>query len=168
MTKVSVEDFAKHRGIQGRSVRRYIAEGIIPPAAIIRERHRVFIDQAQADKYLNKHIVPRKNLLAAGKVDTAQAIEKAATSGLSFHEARTVKERFTAALRKLEYEEKSGKLVDAETVKLAAFNKARAVRDTLLNIPDRIAPILAAEADEAAVNKILATEIRSALEDLAK
>ncbi len=168
MIKVSIEDFAKHRGLTGRSVRRYIAEEVIPEEAIIRERHRVFIDQGKADKFLNKHIVPRKKLLEATKVDAAQIIEKAATSGLSFHEARTLKERFTAGLRKLELDERSGKLIDAEAVKLAAFNKARAVRDALLNISDRIAPILAAESDETKVNAILMAEIRNALEDLAK
>lgn len=158
MRKTTVKDYAVHRGITERAVRGYLNDGTIPDTAIVRERHRVYIDQDAADKQLQKNITTRKQLLKP----------KAATSGLSFHEARTVKERFLAALRKLEYEEKSGKLVDAESVKIAAFNKARALRDTLLNIPDRIAPILAAEANETKINEILTKEIRSALESLSK
>ena len=59
----------------------------------------------------------------------------------------------------------AGKYVDADEVKVAAFNKARIVRDGLLNIPDRLAALLAAESDEHKVHKLLASEIRAVLEE---
>ena len=40
------------------------------------------------------------------------------------------------------------------------------MRDALLNIPERLAAMLAAEADERRVHEILAAEIRAALEAL--
>ena len=59
-------------------------------------------------------------------------------------------------------------LVSAEQVRVAAFNKARIVRDVLLNIPDRVASIVASIADEHKVHEILTTEIRIVLEELSR
>lgn len=53
-------------------------------------------------------------------------------------------------------------------VKDAAFASARQIRDALLNIPDRISSILAAESDHDRTREILTTEIRQALESLEK
>ena len=60
----------------------------------------------------------------------------------------------------------AGKFVDADEVKAAAFNRARVVRDSLLNIPDRLAAVIAAEADATTIHALLSTEIRQALEEL--
>ncbi|MBI3693743.1 MAG: hypothetical protein HY238_02725 [Acidobacteria bacterium] len=68
----------------------------------------------------------------------------------------------THRLAKLDYEERSGKLVDAEEVTKAAFDDARVVRDRLLTIADRIASLLAAESDSKKVYNILASGIRDA------
>ena len=62
--------------------------------------------------------------------------------------------------------EQLSKLVDADEMKAVAFNKARVVRDGLLNIPDRIAAVLAAETDPRKVHQILTAEIRTVLEEL--
>ena len=59
-------------------------------------------------------------------------------------------------------------LVSAEQVRVAAFNKARIVRDLLLNIPDRVASIVASTNDEHKVHEILTTEIRIVLEELSR
>lgn len=178
MPNITVSEYAKHRGVHERSVRRYLADRLIPEAAQIRKGRLLFIDQAKADKALGKSITTRKELLtgdasppATGKVTPdhkALTTEKAGTAGLSFHDARTLSERYKAALRKIELDEKTGRLVEAEQVKIAAFNKSRAVRDSLLNIPDRVAPILAAETDELRVSEILNQELKAALEELAR
>jgi phage terminase Nu1 subunit (DNA packaging protein) len=56
-----------------------------------------------------------------------------------------------------------GDLVDAATVRRDAFTIARTVRDSMLNIPARVAAELAAESDRAAVERRLEEEIRNAL-----
>ena len=53
-----------------------------------------------------------------------------------------------------------------EEVAAAAFNKARIARDALLSIADRLAPILAAQSDAAAIHAALSSEIRTALQEL--
>ncbi|MFN8996121.1 MAG: hypothetical protein ACK5X3_20980 [Pseudomonadota bacterium] len=62
----------------------------------------------------------------------------------------------------------SGKLIPADEVKIAAVRRARIVRDGLLNLPDRVAAVLAAETDAAKVHAILTKEIRLNLEAISR
>jgi len=71
-----------------------------------------------------------------------------------------------ARLLELKAKVESGRYVDAEEVAAAAFNKARIARDALLSIADRLAPILAAQSDAAAIHAALSSEIRTALQEL--
>jgi hypothetical protein len=70
-------------------------------------------------------------------------------------------------MSKLDFEERSGKLISRDEVHVAAFNKYRTFRDGMLNLPDRLAAALAAESDSAKVHEILTTEIRKTLVDYA-
>lgn len=95
-----------------------------------------------------------------------QRAEKAKTielAGMSFSAARTLKEQYNAEMKKLDYEERSGKLLRDEDVQKGAFEMYRKTRDSLLNIIDRISAQLAAEKKEANVRIILENEIRNAL-----
>lgn len=84
----------------------------------------------------------------------------------NINQSRAVKEAYAARLAKLDYEERIGKLVPAEQVKVDAFKVARSVRDALMNIPDRVSNLLAAETDPAKVHAMLADEIRIVLSKL--
>ena len=59
-----------------------------------------------------------------------------------------------------------GELIAVDEVKQAAFNKARIVRDNLLNIPDRVANLLASVDDASKIHELLSQEIRNSLEGL--
>lgn len=146
-----MKQYAKHRDVEYRMVQKYISSGFIPSAAIVKEGRNVFILVDVADKALEK------NVMAQG-----------GTEKMSYSQARTERERYKAALAKLEWEEKSKILINADEVRNAAFNTGRMVRDALLNIPDRISAIVAAETDEPKVREILRTEITQALEALTK
>ena len=61
-----------------------------------------------------------------------------------------------------------GELVSVDEVKQAAFNKARIVRDNLLNIPDRVANLLASVDDASKIHELLSQEIRNSLEGLTR
>ena len=50
---------------------------------------------------------------------------------------------------------------------MAAFNKFRQFRDHMLNIPDRVAAMVAAETEASKCHQILTTEIRRALNEFA-
>jgi hypothetical protein len=60
------------------------------------------------------------------------------------------------------------KFVSVQIVLDAAFTMFRHTRDAMMNIPDRIAEIVAAETDPVKVREILTTELRQSLERLEK
>lgn len=61
-------------------------------------------------------------------------------------------------------QQKLGNLIDAEKAKRDAFECARALRDSVLNVVARVSAVLAAETDEHRVATILDGELRLALE----
>jgi hypothetical protein len=83
-----------------------------------------------------------------------------------FIESQARREMFRANLTELEYLEQVGKLVPAEEVDREWFELARLVRDTMLNIPARIADQLAHETDQRKVQDLLEAEIYQALESI--
>jgi len=84
-----------------------------------------------------------------------------------YAEHRAIREAYAARLAKLDYEERTGRLVATEEVKVGWFNILRVLRDRILNLPDRLAAVLAAETDPSEVRTILMAEHRSLLADLA-
>ena len=84
-----------------------------------------------------------------------------------FAEAKARDRHFKALITELDYRKRVGELVERSAVEAEAFRTGRQVRDGMLNIPPRIAGILAAETDQRKVHEILDNEIRRCLEVLA-
>ncbi len=148
--------YARHRGVALSAVQKAIATGRITTLPT----GQIDSDAADSDWAANTKARPpglRRN--ADDESDTFGASQ--------YSKARAVREHYQARLAKLEYEEKVGKLVSKDEVQIAAFNRFRQFRDHLLNVPDRLAAMLAAEADAAKCYEILATEIRKALNEFA-
>jgi len=58
------------------------------------------------------------------------------------------------------------KLINADEVKVAAFNLGRRVRDRLMTIPHRMGSVLASVQDSKQIEEILEQELRQSLEEL--
>jgi len=84
----------------------------------------------------------------------------------SYGESKAKREYFLAELAKLDVEQKREQLIDVEIAKKSGFAKGRAIRESLLNIADRLAHQIAGEDDPGAIHKILTEEHREALENL--
>lgn len=84
----------------------------------------------------------------------------------SYAASRAAREGYLARLAKLEFEKRSGKLVDADDVRAQIFALGRRMRDAMLTLPDRLAPVLAAEVDPATIHQILTREIIASLGEL--
>jgi hypothetical protein len=93
--------------------------------------------------------------------------EQDAFGAAQYSKARAVREHYQARLAKIEYEERVGSLISKDEVQVVAFNTHRVIRDAMLNIPDRVAAMLAAETDEAKCHEMLSIEIRKALNEFA-
>jgi len=86
------------------------------------------------------------------------------------HDERALRARKLAAdARKAEIEVRKleGALLERHEVERTWFEKARLIRDGLLNIPDRVSPLLASISDPHKVHQLLDSELRKALNDIA-
>ena len=176
---VSQAEYARTRGFSRQYVGQMAAKGII------RLKGRK-VDADQADAALaaihdpvrsERRSEPQKKFSPVTKpvtVQTPEPITPPHGGGLPqgndlptlLLKTRIKSEVERAKLLEIKAKVEAGKYIDADTVKTAAFNKARVVRDGLLNIPDRLSAVLAAETDPARVHELLAAEIRTALEEL--
>ena len=158
MPAMSQRAYARHRGVALSAVQKAIETGRISTQPDGR------IDSEQADveweQNTTRHAPPVAN---RGPEEDDVSIFGAS----QYAKARAVREHYQARLAKLEFEEKTGTLIRADEVKVAAFNLFRQFRDHLLNLPDRLAAILAAESEAAKVYQILSEEIRKSLNEFA-
>ncbi|WP_258305067.1 hypothetical protein, partial [Escherichia coli] len=59
--------------------------------------------------------------------------------GVDYHKARAVRETYSARLAKLEFEERTGKLISKDEVDIKYFQLARQLRDRMQQIPRKVA-----------------------------
>ena len=175
---MNLTEYAKRRGVSATLISKYCRTGKLGESAQ-KTGKEWQINAVKADRILKGALAPSrkqkppKNSSGSKKTggrrkkdqtEKRETIEEAGLEKLNYYEAQTENERYKAALNKLKYEERIGQLVEAEKVKTEAYSTARRIRDALLGIPDRVAPIVAAEANPDQVHTLLTQEITQALE----
>jgi hypothetical protein len=166
MPIVSAAEYARQRGISKAAVSLAISEGKLPTAAVKAGRNWK-IDTELADREWRENTNPVMGAPTHAKPKGHSVDDESKPVGTETLAASKAKrESFLAELARLEYEQKAGSLVSADDVKKQAFKMARIVRDSILNIPDRVAAELAAETNQFRVHKRLTEELRKALEEL--
>ena len=88
------------------------------------------------------------------------------TGSEDFQAARTRRETAEASLAQLKLQEQEGELIRLDAVRNAWATRLTAVRDALLQIPARIAPVVAAESSIERCAIIIDTELRRVLIDI--
>ena len=156
---MNIKEYAEHRGVSHVAVIKALKAGRIT------KEPDGSIDPDKADADWDRNTDTSRNPSGVRKAGTAQAPEAPLQTGPDYNVSRAVREAYTARLAKLEYEERIGTLVRADTVKVKWFNTLRIVRDRMLQLPDRIAATLMAESDPLKFKATLDAEIRRILED---
>jgi len=180
---LSIRGYARHRGVSHTAVRKAAAAGRItarPDGIDPTVADQEWAASTDLSRPRNSVIgVPKKRRDPGASPDPLGAIGPATgeapngpTTGdaarlvSSYAGSRAVREAYQARLAKLEFEQKSGKLVDADEVRAQIFALGRRARDGLLGMPDRLAPILAGQADPAVIHRLLTDEIALVLAEL--
>lgn len=178
---LSLRAYARHRGVSHTAVNLAVKAGRIPTVdgkidpIVADAAWTQNTDQSKPrnsvtgdPKHRRRRGEPPAPASSAGTTTSGASTEGGAPpAGPSYVQSRALREAFMARLTKLEYEEKLGKLVSADEVRVATFNAARKARDMLLALPDRLSPILAAIEDPREVHQLLATELRLVCEEIA-
>lgn len=182
---ISIREAARRLGVSDTAVHKAIDAGRTSIAARKPGSNRPLVawPQIQTDWQANSDVSRRTHVGSktpkAAKAPAARspapapvpAVEvqppTAGAAGTSFAASRAVRETYQARLAKLEFEQKSGKLVEVDQIKVRAFKLARSARDQLLTMPDRLAPILASETDVLEVHRLLTEDIERTCERIA-
>ena len=157
---LTITAYARHRGVSHVAVIKAIKAGRIE------KEPDGTIDPVKADAAWERNTNKAQKRRVEKSADAdAHVGPPIVNSGPSFAQSRAIKEAYNARLAKLAYEEKSGALVRSDSVKVSWFNVLRVLRDRALNLPDRLAPMLAAETDPKTVRDMLDEELRKILDD---
>jgi len=175
---LSIRAYARHRGVSHTAVAKALNAGRISKNA------DGTIDPATADAQWDRNTLPSQSLNTgaakpAPKVETspvstrdAPAPPETRSGAPDYQTSRAIREAYTARLAKLDYEERTGKLLNADEVKVKQFNLARLLRERLQQIPRKVAPLIVAaviaQPDQRAVEELLLDSIREALEELTR
>jgi len=178
---LSIRAYAQHRGVSHTAVAKAIKAGRISVEPDGK------IDPAKADAQWARNTLPSQNLnpgasKSAPKVATrpvstvsggeAHAPLETRAAAPDYQTSRAIREAYAARMAKLEFEERTGKLISKAEVDVKFFQLARQLRDRLQQIPRKLAPeivaLVVADPDVRGVTDILDVAIREALEDLAQ
>lgn len=156
MGMVTTSEFARQMGVTAEAVRYALKVGRVKSWEEIDGKFRIDAEKGKAEWIANT------------QKRTPIQEEMRGVQGPSINQSRTILEAYKAKTAKVEYEEKIGTLVLADSVKRQAFACAREARDRLMNLPDRVAGLVAAESNERACHEILMKEIRAVCDELSR
>ena len=133
------------------------------------------VESAQAWRVARQNVAARKvappavvaNMASLPKPPPPGYFPPPESPGEDHQEARTRREIAEANLAEMREAEERGSLIRVEAVKTSLASVFSTLREALLQIPPRLAPLLAANSDPASVQNALHAEIHQALMQLA-
>jgi len=190
MPKMNFGQYAKHRGVSAAAVTYAVKEGRIS-FHIDSVTGKRYVESEEADKQWAERTGARKNKdsdsWAAGFPDSKPSDpppqsevsndeelddddeadpEEGSARPPNIYISKAEKEHYLAKQAKLSYEIKAGKLVEVEKVRAEWAKIALTIRNSIMTIPDRLAPALAGQTDADKIHELLTQEFIQALEAL--
>ena len=164
---MSMREYARHRGVVVGTVELAIATGRINVSH--QDGNKKMIDQIQADidwaANTQTKFGGHEDKESAEVPQSGAAAERLPTASSQLQAARVKKEEQLAKLKELEFNEKSGLVIEKSIVEKVVSKFAANARDALLNLPQRLAAELAAETDPHLIELKLDEELRRVMDD---
>ena len=136
-------------------------------SAVVNHNGRKLINKEEAFRLWDIQALPSKDTTVRKQLK--QEINAKTEDEIpAYGESKAKREYFLADLAKLDVEEKKEQLVSVDEIKKSSFAKARAMREALTNLADRLSHQLAGEDDATVIHNLLSIEHREALENLAR
>ena len=162
---ITQAEYAKRRGVSQVAVHKAVKAG------------RISLIDGKVDPDVADVQWARNTRARAGSGGAAATpLERAAASAVSnapdaagdpdYLVSRAKREAAEAALSELRLAEQQGRLIDVAVVRSHLSSLVASTRDVLLQIPARLAPVLAVESDPAKVHDAIQTELHRALHRL--
>lgn len=167
---LSKRDYARHKGVSHTAVNKAAKDGRITTTP------EGLIDPKTADRQWEKNTDPSKPLNSVTgepkhrkgpevREDAPQTTPL--PSGVPpIAVSMAAKAAITAERERIKLQKEKNRLVSVDKVRADSFAVFRLTQEKLLNIPDRLAPILAATNDSHEIHRLLVAEVRLVCEDL--
>jgi hypothetical protein len=162
---LGIAAYAAHRGCDTTAVQYAIAAGRI---ALTGDNQ---IDSDEADRQWLENTDaaqarPGPKLIARGG-SPGEPAPTEAVPGMTYTQARALREVYDAQRRSLELQLRRGEVVTRADVEKEASRLYRQLRDAILNVPARLSGQLVGQTDEATIYELLEGELRRTLETFA-
>lgn len=167
--KLGVRGYARHRDVSHTAVVKAINSGRIT----VDEYGKIDPDQADREWNENTDITKPLNSVTGnpsrarkGKKEEKGSDKKPSLAAQQYTTSRAIREAYLARLAKLEFEEKSGKLIDAEKIAEWWTRIISAAKTRVLAVPTKAAPLVLGCKTLAQVKEILEQQLYDALAEL--
>lgn len=172
-TLVSLREFARLKGWNPGYAHKLKAAGRLVMEVDERDREMVDVEAslerlaqtADPSKTHMQEVNARQRERAGSSPPPASQAPPAAgpSANATFNAARTAREVYEAKSAELEYRQKAGELVRVEDVRNEMAQRVAQMREHLLSLSARLAPVLANESDPRKIKAALDAEHRHAL-----
>ena len=153
---VSQAEYARHRKVNRSHISRLAKAGVL----IMRHSK---VDLQASDDVLDDKPVAVEPPQAAQPAQAMAGLDSGVQQPSSYAQARLADMVYRAKLRRLEFETKQGKLIEAEIVKERWAVILVVLKERILALPDKLAPEVAALTDERQVRDALKREVHAVL-----
>jgi len=166
---ITFADLAKLKSVSRSAVSQRRQTGILKDA-IVKVNGREMLNKDLALELWEKNTTPQINVLPVQtKKELKKQIDEMPADEIpDFNISRARKEHWNASLAKLQVQQQKKELIPVTDIKKSSFELGRAIRESLSNVADRLAPQCAGETDPQVIHQLLTEEHRNALEELAK
>ena len=163
---ITMAELAKLKNVSRMAVSKKVKSGKLD-SAVVNHNGRKLINKEEAFRLWDIQALPSKDTTVRKQLK--QEINAKTDDEIpAYGESKAKRDYFLAELAKLDVEEKKEQLVSVDEIKKSSFAKARAMREALTNLADRLSHQLAGEDDAAVIHNLLSIEHREALENLAR
>tara|TARA_R100001443_G_scaffold7274_1_gene16504 strand:+ start:99 stop:614 length:516 start_codon:yes stop_codon:yes gene_type:complete len=168
---VTFKDLAKLKGVSAPAVTKKMKKDYMQPCIVNHNGQKlVNKDMALELWHGNSNIAQTPiTVPAETKKELKKQIDATPDDQIpDFNVSRARKEHWNASLAKLQVQQQKKELIPVTDIKKSSFELGRAIRESLSNIADRLAPQCAGETDSQVIHRLLTEEHRNALEEIAK
>lgn len=156
-------EYARHRGCADQVVAKAITEGRLSQSVTYGPKGEKIIDPELADKEWAENT----GVKGPEPKYTKEELELNKQGVLSLTGTRRIKEHLAAQKLQQDMDIRAKKLIHIDDLNPIIANFVLTSRNAILAIPDRLAPLVAANTDVAECHKLITDELEKALENLA-
>lgn len=150
--KISKREFARRVGVSETAIRKAIKDGRIVKGYDPEGKRKSIIYEVALEEYSANHDPVRATIKKPktrkpkpealqdiqADAEVAVAVEDDGQLHIDFNKSRAEKMAYEAKIKKIEYNQKQGLLVERDAVYKALYSKGKEIRTALEAIPDRI------------------------------